>query len=166
MELEVEVENFGPISSGKIRLRPLTIFIGPNNSGKSYTAMLIRSVLEVADLLRRGAPDHPENLERLLGDRVARAFACPPGELVKAGEETAEVRVRLGGYDVRLELSREGLRLAELSPGDLEGVPAPCYYLPAARSSIIQSYKALAAGIVSARLGAPNLTGVAADFLA
>jgi predicted ATPase len=42
MELEVEVENFGPISSGRVRLKPLTIFIGPNNSGKSYTAMLIR----------------------------------------------------------------------------------------------------------------------------
>ena len=42
VELEVEIENFGPISSGKVRLRPLTVFIGPNNSGKSYTAMLIR----------------------------------------------------------------------------------------------------------------------------
>jgi Uncharacterized conserved protein len=46
VELEVEIENFGPISSGKARLRPLTIFIGPNNSGKPYTAMLIRSIFE------------------------------------------------------------------------------------------------------------------------
>jgi len=44
VELEVEIENFGPISSGKARLRPLTIFIGHNNSGKSYTAMLICSI--------------------------------------------------------------------------------------------------------------------------
>jgi len=44
--LEVEIENFGSISSGKARLRFLTIFIGPNNSGKSYTAMLIRSIFE------------------------------------------------------------------------------------------------------------------------
>jgi len=29
VELEVEIENFGPISGGKVRLRPLTVFIGP-----------------------------------------------------------------------------------------------------------------------------------------
>jgi predicted ATPase len=46
IRMEVEIENFGPISSGKINIRPLTVFIGPNNSGKSYTAMLIHSIFE------------------------------------------------------------------------------------------------------------------------
>jgi len=161
MELEVEIENFGPISSGKVRLKPLTIFIGPNNSGKSYAAMLVYSLLEAASRpLGRGA------LERLLESGLAWTFACPPGELVKAGEGVSRVRARLGNLTLKLELSGEGLRLAGLSPGGVEGVPAPCYYLPAARSSIVQSYRILAAGIVSARCGAPTLTGVAAAFLA
>jgi predicted ATPase len=43
---EVEIKDFGPISDGKIILKPLTIFIGPNNSGKSYAAMLIRAIFE------------------------------------------------------------------------------------------------------------------------
>ena len=42
--LEIGIKNFGPISEGNVSLKPLTIFIGPNNSGKSYTAMLIYSV--------------------------------------------------------------------------------------------------------------------------
>ncbi len=46
IELKIEAKNFGPISGGKITLKPLTIFIGPNNSGKSYAAMLIHSVFE------------------------------------------------------------------------------------------------------------------------
>jgi predicted ATPase len=46
IRMEVEIENFGPISSGKINIRPLTVFIGPNNSGKSYTAMLIHSIFK------------------------------------------------------------------------------------------------------------------------
>ena len=44
--LEIGIKNFGPISEGNVSLKPLTIFIGPNNSGKSYTAMLIYSVLK------------------------------------------------------------------------------------------------------------------------
>ena len=39
--LELSVTNFGPISEGKIELRPLTVFVGPSNSGKSYFASLI-----------------------------------------------------------------------------------------------------------------------------
>ena len=39
--LEIEVENFGPIVHAKVDLRPMTVFIGPSNTGKSYLAMLI-----------------------------------------------------------------------------------------------------------------------------
>ncbi len=45
-ELKFEPKDFGPISGGKITLKPLTLFIGPNNSGKSYVAMLIHSIFE------------------------------------------------------------------------------------------------------------------------
>ena len=39
--LELEVANFGPIIEAKIDLRPLTVFVGPSNTGKSYLAILI-----------------------------------------------------------------------------------------------------------------------------
>ena len=39
--LELEVTNFGPIVEAKIDLRPLTVFVGPSNTGKSYLAILI-----------------------------------------------------------------------------------------------------------------------------
>jgi len=38
---ELDVSDFGPISSAQIALRPLTVFIGPSNTGKSYLAILI-----------------------------------------------------------------------------------------------------------------------------
>ena len=47
IDLNMDLENFGPIKKGEIKLRPLTIFIGPNNSGKSYAAMLIHSILSI-----------------------------------------------------------------------------------------------------------------------
>ena len=39
--LEIEVQDFGPIVHAKIDLRPMTVFIGPSNTGKSYLAVLI-----------------------------------------------------------------------------------------------------------------------------
>ena len=38
---EIEVTDFGPIVRGKVTLRPLTVFVGPSNTGKSYLATLI-----------------------------------------------------------------------------------------------------------------------------
>ena len=39
--LKLNVTNFGPIAKAEIDLRPLTVFVGPSNTGKSYMAMLI-----------------------------------------------------------------------------------------------------------------------------
>ncbi|MCC6066043.1 MAG: AAA family ATPase [Thermofilum sp.] len=269
IELEVEIENFGPISSGKVRLKPLTIFIGPNNSGKSYTAMLIRSILEAyffdplywifrstrldnkiieiikilaENLKERGEYEIPmQHLEYImqeifrymsevrLENEITRTFACSSKELVKAGEAHSTLRIKLGSYTFGLSLSGEGLRLREYPLLDLpririkvsEGrqllfeplirrkgnevlvtvtrsyppsslwrvllwrvvlrkkafdllrsIPAPCYYLPAARSGILQGHKALAASIVRKipfagveKLEIPSFPGVVADFL-
>ena len=38
---QIRFRNFGPIKDGTIKVKPLTIFIGPNNAGKSYAATLI-----------------------------------------------------------------------------------------------------------------------------
>lgn len=37
----LEIEDFGPIKSAKIELRPLTVLVGPTNTGKSYLAILV-----------------------------------------------------------------------------------------------------------------------------
>ena len=39
--LQFTVSNFGPIAKADIDLRPLTVFVGPSNTGKSYLAILI-----------------------------------------------------------------------------------------------------------------------------
>jgi hypothetical protein len=41
------LENFGPIAEGEMELKPLTVFIGPNNSGKSYAALLLYALARV-----------------------------------------------------------------------------------------------------------------------
>ena len=44
--LKVSVKDFGPIVEGEVTLKPLTIFVGPSNAGKSYLAMLIYSLMQ------------------------------------------------------------------------------------------------------------------------
>ena len=39
--VKIAVRNFGPIVEGTVDLRPLTVFIGPSNTGKTYFATLL-----------------------------------------------------------------------------------------------------------------------------
>jgi len=43
--LEVEVTNFGPIARGRLTVGPVTVLVGPNNSGKTHMSTLVHSVL-------------------------------------------------------------------------------------------------------------------------
>ena len=38
--VRISAKNFGPIVSGSVDLRPLTVFVGPSNTGKTYLATL------------------------------------------------------------------------------------------------------------------------------
>lgn len=40
-KVEIEVKNFGPIAEANIDLRPLTVFVGPGNTGKTYLCTLL-----------------------------------------------------------------------------------------------------------------------------
>ena len=40
-DYRLDVEHFGPIERANVDIRPLTVFIGPSNTGKSYLAVLI-----------------------------------------------------------------------------------------------------------------------------
>ena len=43
-KIELVVKNFGPIAEAKIDRRPLTVFVGPSNTGKSYLATLLHAL--------------------------------------------------------------------------------------------------------------------------
>lgn len=48
MPAAIQMRNFGPIERAHIELRPLTMFIGPNNAGKSVAAMLVYAATQAA----------------------------------------------------------------------------------------------------------------------
>ena len=46
-DVRIEVRNFGPVAAGDLDLRPLTVFVGPSNTGKTYLAILIYALHRV-----------------------------------------------------------------------------------------------------------------------
>ena len=44
--LTISVKNLGPIAEGSVDLKPLTIFVGPSNTGKSYMATAVWAVVQ------------------------------------------------------------------------------------------------------------------------
>ena len=47
--VEIAVKNFGPIAEANIDLRPLTVFVGPSNTGKTYFATLVYALHGIFD---------------------------------------------------------------------------------------------------------------------
>lgn len=85
--LEIEVRNFGPISRGKFRIKPLTVFVGPNNSGKTFAAMLAHAVIS-----SRGGYEHPldyvEWIRGMLKDPKFMALVTQMEEVVTSARSS------------------------------------------------------------------------------
>ncbi|MBD3176039.1 MAG: AAA family ATPase [Armatimonadia bacterium] len=45
LDLRLELKHFGPIEHADVQLAPLTVLIGPNNSGKSFFALALHAIL-------------------------------------------------------------------------------------------------------------------------
>ena len=46
-KVRIDVRDFGPVAEGSVELRPLTVFVGPSNTGKTYLAILIYALHRV-----------------------------------------------------------------------------------------------------------------------
>ena len=278
--MSIEAKDFGPISSGRITLKPLTLFIGPNNSGKTYAAMLVHSIFEsyTPSVLPKGVPpffrrsffDMPEPrqilakklstlttqinsleegeeleipklilekvtdkifdelYEKRLGEEIIRSYASPLSKLIRIGKKSFALKIHFNSYSIHLVCQKDNLKILEYPKSDikikvrvsreaegidihkgiegeysiqigrdlreseeeilvyllansifeictsnlLENMAMPCYYLPAARSGILQGHKALAASIVKKapyvgieRVEIPKFSGVVSDFI-
>lgn len=83
----LHVEDFGRIARADIALRRLTLFVGPNNSGKSYLASLLWGLVALQQELV--VPDGPERtaVDSWISARVPVGIAN--GKLVLSDEDVA-----------------------------------------------------------------------------
>ncbi len=64
--LMLSVKDFGPIYSAEVELRPLTVFVGPSNTGKSYLAILIYALHKFFSDFTIGADFRTRQIRRSL----------------------------------------------------------------------------------------------------
>lgn len=99
MSIVISARNFGPIASGRVELKPFTVFVGPNNSGKSFLSTLIYSATLTN---RRESPYYP--------GVVPRFFPRMTAEVLNA--LSAEIAANLRSQQVwdvrRWNLSKQG----------------------------------------------------------
>ncbi len=76
MDVHINVKNFGPIEEAEIDLRPLTIFVGESNTGKTYLAALIYALHQNFDgfsqLPLAASTSYYFGFVRRLGDRYTQ----------------------------------------------------------------------------------------------
>ena len=72
--LDLELTDFGPIVEAKVDLRPLTVFVGPSNTGKSYLAILIYALHRVfgGDEMWRSSRNFGPRHRIYRGDRTSK----------------------------------------------------------------------------------------------
>lgn len=70
--LRLKATDFGPIGAADVKLHPFTLFVGQNNSGKSYLAMLVYALLALKARLPPIRLTNRGDVERLLAAAKGR----------------------------------------------------------------------------------------------
>ena len=92
----IEVANFGPIGHARVDLRPLTVFAGPSNTGKSYLATLVYALHRCFDPINhdgtiqrlKSLPDHNAIAKRVEDWRANEMDPLPDDLAEEYGEPT------------------------------------------------------------------------------
>lgn len=105
--VRLQVGNFGPIAEADVELRPLTLFFGPSNSGKSYLAMLLYALQRLPDLRR-----FQRGFQR--GLQFQRGFTFRHGSRSDRGSSSNGVRKELLSWVREASKSKAGASLAQI----------------------------------------------------
>ena len=153
----ISVKNFGPVKEADIELRPLTVLMGPNNTGKTYTAILLLTAYIIIDRLRlhhhlvRVLRDVQPPIE-VVEEELAQLYSVNSlAELVKKDAEKAEINLQFKVVN-KLEDVFLNMKLILNKDGNLEmespSLTAPpvmphVVYIPAERAGMMRTYKQL-----------------------
>jgi hypothetical protein len=164
---KIFVKDFGPVKEADIDLGRVTILMGPNNTGKTYTALLMLVLKQLVE--ERGiAPALLELTKLTLEESIQKAIigillnlysVDRPEDLVRRGADKAELRFVLrpegekfgDTLEIEIQVDKSGVvtprfhgfsELLETKKVVLM-TTAPLIYIPAERAGIMRTYKQL-----------------------
>ena len=154
-KIEIAVRNVGPIVEGTIDLRPLTVFVGPSNTGKTCFSTLVYALHGV--FAEFGAFSPADALRDALQAELKNCFNLPSVSALRranAAEMAISLKVRAsdgeeGGITCYLSAASKWT----LTPETANAATADWnvgerYYLPAIRSGLIQQHGLIASSLI------------------
>jgi predicted ATPase len=155
----IYVKDFGPVAEADIELKPLTVLMGPNNTGKTYISTLLLiadNIINFYPILPEFIRDKPDVLDfvkQILEESFARLYSVNNlGELVKRGAEEAEISIQFEQqlkdgnvtyFDVKITTTKEGnIQIKSLMPAFVP-IMRGVVYVPAERAGMMRAYKQL-----------------------
>ena len=166
-KVEIAVRDFGPITEAVIDLRPLTVCVGPSNTGKTCFSTLVYALQGVFAELEARSPE--DALRDALQAELKNCFDLPSVSALRrlnAEKLSSEMVVSLKArseddkddWCLKLTASasewaltrefsdkkKEGRRAEPLSPY----FSGKRYYLPAIRSGLIQQHGLIASSLI------------------
>ena len=154
---EIRLENIGPISRATIGCHKLSVFIGPNNSGKSIASRIMHGVRQLD--LEATAQQHPASdgapggsRDRLLDTARSNAILRSAGirwrDRVTHTLPSGRLEIANGGSPVKLGFDRgamadDAVLSAPLRDPAPDGAPRDSMYVPAGRTGTVQSLLAI-----------------------
>ena len=138
-KVEITVKNFGPIAEANIDLRPLTVFVGPSNTGKTYFATLVYALYGVFPNLTVPQLLFPYSLQGIVGILAAlqKSVLTETNSLVKKKVQevlkklnTSERAFRLSDFPTEIrELLKTTIDNTEVFGDKLEDEVKNCFVL-------------------------------------
>jgi predicted ATPase len=158
---KIYVKNFGPVTEADIELKPLTVLMGPNNTGKTYISTLLLIAHRIIELLDfyyvlpksiRGKINVMDFVKQRLEESFARLYSVSnPGELVKRDVDSGVVNIQFkqlkyagdSHFDVKIVVTKDGNIQVNLMMPSFRNLTGEVVYIPAERAGMMRTYKQL-----------------------
>jgi predicted ATPase len=157
----ISVKGFGPIKEASINLARLTVLMGPDNMGKTYTAVLMPVLEELIRNWRYAQAlmsptnftlkDFELQLNIMLYDILHIFYSIEPEELIRRGAEKAEIEFELRSKEgqavvLEVQIDKSGVNTKlhgfdELFVCNKAPIIKPVVYIPAERAGIMRALK-------------------------
>ena len=107
-DIHIAVEKFGPIKKAEIDLRPLTVFVGESNTGKTYLSALIYALQLTFDGISQ-VPWSPHRIIQL--DRISRSrYSRPSTQVLRKETEEMLEKLNITGQPFKFSDSPQWLQ--------------------------------------------------------
>ena len=99
----INIRNFGPIEKGEIGIMPLTVLTGPNNSGKSYAALLIQSTFSSSAIPMRRSMSLTPEIMNAVQKSISKLFTQQQDHVFLGPTTTSQIiQLVVSGYEKRI----------------------------------------------------------------